>query len=65
MAYSYYLDQDLSYGEILAGQPGAWLVKERIFFYMHAIKKVIMGTYIEIQNDFQNMFKFYDSLYGL
>ena len=42
--------------------PGAWLV---IFFYMHAIKKVKKETYIEIQNDFKNMFKFYDSLYGL
>ena len=32
---------------------------------MHAIKKVKKATYIEIQNDFQNMFKFNDSLYGL
>ena len=32
---------------------------------MHAIKKVKKGTNDEIQNDFQNMFKFYDSLYGL
>ena len=31
------IDQDLSYGEILAGRPGAWVVN---FFYMHAIKKV-------------------------
>ena len=37
--------QDLSYGEILAGRPGAWLV-EKIFFYMHAIKKDKRGTYI-------------------
>ena len=59
-----FIDQDLSYGEILAGPPGAWLVKQ-IFFCMHAIKKVKKGTYIEIQNDFQNMFEFYDSLYGL
>ena len=56
--------QDLSYGEILAGRPRAWLVKKHIF-RMHAIKKVKKGTYIEIQNDFQNIFKFYDSLYGL
>ena len=35
------------------------------YFYMHAIKKVKKGTYIEIQNDFRNMFEFYDSLYGL
>ena len=34
-------------------------------FFMHVIKKVKKGTYIEIQNDFQNMFEFYDSLYGL
>ena len=44
------------------GRPGAWLV---IFFYMHAIKKVKKVTYVEIQNDFQNMFNFYDSIYGL
>ena len=55
------LNRNLSYREILAGRPGAWLVK-KIFFYMHAIKKVKKGTYIEIQNDFQNMFKFYVSL---
>ena len=59
-----YIYRDLSYGEILAGRPGAWLVKH-YFFYMHAIKKVKKGTYIEIQNDFQNMFKFSNSLYGL
>ena len=58
------LYQDLSYGEILPGWPGAWLVKKNIF-YMHAIKKMKKGSHVEIQNDFQNMFKFYDSLYGL
>ena len=58
------LYQDLSYGEILAGRPGAWLVK-KIISNMHAIKKVKKGTHVEIQNDFQNMFNFYDSLYGL
>ena len=57
------LYKDLSYGEILAGQPGAWLVK--FFFYMHAIKKVKKGIYVEIHNDLQNMFKFFDSFYGL
>ena len=31
--------QDLSYGEILAGRPGAWLVKKNIF-HMHAITKL-------------------------
>ena len=51
------LNQDLSYGEILAGRPGAWLVK-KIYFHMHAIKKVKKGTYIEIKNNFQNMFRF-------
>ena len=34
-------------------------------FYMHAIQKVRKWTYGDIQNDFQNMFKFYDSLYGI
>ena len=34
------LNQDLSYGDILAGRPGAWLLKTNIF-YMHAIKKVL------------------------
>ena len=28
------LDRDLSYGEILAGQPGAWLVKKIFFICM-------------------------------
>ena len=32
---------------------------------MHAIKKVKKGTYVEIQNDYQNMFNLYDSIYGL
>ena len=32
---------------------------------MHAIKKGKKGTYTEIQNDFRNILKFYDSLYGL
>ena len=41
--------QDLSYGEILAGGPGAWLVKK---IYFICIKKIIKGTYVEIQNDF-------------
>ena len=35
------------------------------YFYMHAIKKDKKETYVEIQNHSQNMFKFYDSLYGL
>ena len=34
--------QDLSYGEILAGQPGAWQVKKQMF-YMHAITKCQKG----------------------
>ena len=33
--------------------------------YLHAIKKGLKKEiYVEIQNDFQNMFNFYDSLYG-
>ena len=59
-----HIHQDLSYGEILADRPGAWLVK-KIYFYMHSIKKVKKGTYVEIQNYFQSMFSFYDSIYGL
>ena len=47
------------------GRPTWSLACEKNSFYMHAIKKVKKGTYIEIQNGFQNMFKFYDSLYGL
>ena len=35
------VNRDLSYGEILARQPAAWLVK---FFFMNAIKKVKKGT---------------------
>ena len=57
------LNQDLSYGEILANRPGAWLMN--FFKTTHAIKKVKKQTYVEIQNDFQNMFNFYDSLWGL
>ena len=40
-----------------------WLVKKN-YFFMPAIKKVEIGTYVEIQNDFQNLFNFYDSLHG-
>ena len=40
----------------------AW---EKNIIYMHAIKKVKKGSYIEIQNDFPKKFKFHDSLYGL
>ena len=58
------LNQDLSYGEILAGRPGSWLVK-KLFFLYACYQKSKKGTYVEIQNDFQNMFSFYDSIYGL
>ena len=58
------LNQDLSYGEILAGRPAAWLVKI-IFFVMHAITKFQKRPHIEIQTNFQNMFGFYDSFNGL
>ena len=40
---------------------GLW---KNYFLYV-CNKKIKKGTYIEIQNDFQNMFEFYDSLYGL
>ena len=53
--------QDLSYGEILASRPGAWLVKKTCFICMQS-KQFKKGTYVEIQNDFQNIFNFYDSL---
>ena len=49
-----YIYQDLSYGDILAGQPGAWLVKD--MFCMHAITKFQKEPYIEIQNNIQNIF---------
>ena len=35
--------QDLSYGEILSGQPGAWLVRKKMF-YMHAITNFQIRT---------------------
>ena len=56
--FSFYLDQDLIDGEFLAGQPGAWLVKNNCFICMQ-------GPHIKIQNNFQNMFCFYDSFNGL
>ena len=49
-----YIDNDLSYGEILAGRPGAWLVKQICFICMQSKKS--KGTHVEIQIDFQNMF---------
>ena len=58
------INPDLSYDEILAGRPGAWLVKKKNLYACNN-KKNYKRTYIEIKNDFQNMFKFYDSLYGL
>ena len=56
--YSYWCISRLELWSILAGRPGAWLVKKNIF-NMHAIKKFKKGTYVEIPNDFQNMFKFF------
>ena len=38
--------QDLSYDESLTGQPGAWLVKKKLF-YMHAITKLQKRPHIE------------------
>ena len=57
------LDQGLSYGEILAGRPEAWLVKQIVL--MHAITKFQKGPHIEIQNNFHNMFRFYDIFNGI
>ena len=59
----YALDQDLSFDEILAGRPGAWLVFKKN--YMHAITEFQKIPHIEIQNNFQSMFHFYDSFNGL
>ena len=47
------------------GRPTWSLACEENLFYMHAIKKIKKGTYVEIQNEFQDMFKFYDSIYYL
>ena len=57
------LYHNLEKGDTKSGQLEDWLV-EKNNFHMHAIKKVKKGTYVEIQNDFQNMFNFYYSLYG-
>ena len=57
-----WINQDFSYDESLSGRPGDWLV---IFFYMAAITKLKKISHIKIQNDFLNMFSFYDSHYGL
>ena len=46
------LNQYLIYGEILAGRPGAWLVKKISFLCMQS-------------QNFQTMFHFYDSFNGL
>ena len=54
----YCIHQDLSHGELFAGQPGVWLVKKIYFIFKKEPK-------IDIQNNFQNMFCFYDSPNGL
>ena len=51
------------YGEILASQPGAWLVKKICLICMQSQNK--KGPHIKIQQKFQNMFRFYDSFNGL
>ena len=53
--------QDLSFG----GRPTWSLACEKNIFHMHVIKKIKKGTCVGIQNDFQNMFNIYDSIYGL
>ena len=42
------VNQDLRYGEILAGRPGAWFVKRYILYVCNQKNK--KGTYFEIQN---------------
>ena len=57
----FFLHQDLSYGEILAGQPEAWLLKKKKKKFYACNHKISKGLHTEIQNNFQNMFRFYDS----
>ena len=45
--------------------PTGRLACEKNIFHMHAIKKLGKGIHIEIENYFQIMFHFYNSLYGL
>ena len=41
------------------GGPVDWILAfEKNICYMHAIKKVLKGTYVEIHNDFKDMFNF-------
>ena len=47
------------------GQPTWSLACEKNMLYMHAIKKFQKGPNIEIQNNFQSMFCFYDSFNSL
>ena len=58
------LYQDLSFGEIFAGRPEAWLVK-KIFLLCMQSQNFKIGPHIEIQNKFQHMFRFYDNFNGL
>ena len=44
---SAWVDQDLSYGEILARRPEAWFVK-KYFLYECNPKKVEKGNYIDV-----------------
>ena len=62
-AVNLWQDQDLSYGEIFAGQPAAWLLKIKSCYACN--HKISKRPYIENQNNFQNMFHFYDSFNGL
>ena len=55
------LDQDLNYGEILAGQPGA--CEKNMFIGMQS-QNFKKKPHIEIQTNSQNVFLFYDSFNG-
>ena len=54
----------MSYDESLSGQPGARLVK-KCFSICMLSKNVKKKPHINFPNNFQKMFYFYDSLYGL
>ena len=42
------LNQDLIYGEILAGRPGAWLVKKILLIWMQS-KKLKIGLMLKLK----------------
>ena len=61
MAKSFCIYQDLSYGEILTGRPGAWLVK--IICYMHTIIKFKHVLEIILNFNITSLFNFFDCMH--